>query len=123
MVILVDPPRWPAHGTVFCHLVSDASLDELHAFADDQGVPTRAFDHDHYDVPASRYDDLVAAGAVPVRERELVARLIAGGLRVRAPRLVRQRPPAWQVWRWLRWNCKPCATMFRRWAVCVPAKV
>ena len=43
MVILVDPPRWPAHGTVFCHLVSDASLDELHAFADDQGVPTRAF--------------------------------------------------------------------------------
>ena len=85
MVILVDPPRWPAHGTVFCHLVSDASLDELHAFADDQGVLTRAFDHDHYDVPASRYDDLVAAGAVPVRERELVARLIAGGLRVRAP--------------------------------------
>src|SRR5436853_198386 len=33
-MILVDRPRWPAHGTRFAHLVSDASTDELHAFAD-----------------------------------------------------------------------------------------
>ena len=33
MTVLIDPPAWPAHGTVFSHLVSDASLEELHAFA------------------------------------------------------------------------------------------
>ncbi len=83
MAVLIDPPRWPAHGTVFGHLVSDASLEELHAFARLAGIPARAFDHDHYDVPASRYDDLVTLGALPVPERELVRRLADAGLRVR----------------------------------------
>ncbi|MFT3888071.1 MAG: DUF4031 domain-containing protein [Arachnia sp.] len=89
MAILIDAPRWPAHGTVFGHLVSDSSLEELHAFAARAGLPPQAFDHDHYDVPAARYDDLVAAGAEPVGERELVLRLTASGLRVRKP----QRTP------------------------------
>ena len=35
------------------------------------------------DVPAEAYDDLVAAGAVPVRSRELVERLVRAGLRRR----------------------------------------
>ncbi|HMR48130.1 MAG TPA: DUF4031 domain-containing protein [Arachnia sp.] len=83
MAILIDPPVWPAHGTTFSHLVSDSSLEELHAFARAQGVHPRAFDLDHYDVPAQSYDALVAAGAQPVRARELVQRLIASGLRVR----------------------------------------
>ena len=82
-MILIDPPRWPAHGTVFGHLVSDESLEELHAFARSNAVPERGFDRDHYDVPIVRYDDLVAAGAQPVGEKELVRRLIASGLRVR----------------------------------------
>ena len=30
MAILIDPPRWPAHGRLWSHLISDASLDELH---------------------------------------------------------------------------------------------
>lgn len=84
MSVLIDPPRWPAHGTVFGHLVSDRSLDELHAFAGRAGLPSQAFDHDHYDVPASRHDDLVALGAEAVPERELVRRLSDSGLRVRA---------------------------------------
>ncbi|WP_411732656.1 DUF4031 domain-containing protein [Paeniglutamicibacter sp.] len=84
MSILIDPPFWPAHGTLFSHLVSDASLGELHGFARDHGLPERAFDRDHYDVPQERYDDLVAAGAVPLPATELVRRLIASGLRVRA---------------------------------------
>lgn len=83
MAVLIDPPRWPAHGTLFGHLVSDSSLDELHEFAALAGLPPRAFDHDHYDVPASRYDALVGRGAVPVGERELVRRLAVSGLRVR----------------------------------------
>ena len=60
---------------MFGHLVSDESLDELHAFARRTGLPPRAFDHDHYDVPVSRYDELIAAGAVPLNERELARRL------------------------------------------------
>ena len=84
MAVLIDPPRWPAWGTVFSHLVSDSSLAELHTFARAHGVPAAAFDHDHYDVPERMYDDLVAAGAEPVRETELIRRLIASGLRVRA---------------------------------------
>jgi predicted metal-dependent HD superfamily phosphohydrolase len=83
MVILIDPPVWPAHGTVWSHLASDASYDELHVFAQRAGIPRRGFDLDHYDVPQYRYDDLVAAGATPVAARILLGRLQAAGLRVR----------------------------------------
>ncbi|GAB3160380.1 hypothetical protein GCM10027059_08270 [Myceligenerans halotolerans] len=82
MTVLIDPPAWPAHGTVFSHLVSDASLIELRTFARAAGVPDRAFDLDHYDVPEARYDGLVAAGAVPVAGAELARRLSASGLRI-----------------------------------------
>lgn len=80
--MLIDPPTWPAHETVWSHLVSDLSYAELHEFAARAGVPRRAFDHDHYDVPLARYEELVALGATPVTGRELVLRLIASGLRV-----------------------------------------
>lgn len=82
-VILIDVPRWPAHDTLWAHLVSDTSLEELHAFAERLGLPRRGFDLDHYDVPAERYEELVAAGATEVTARELVTRLRASGLRVR----------------------------------------
>lgn len=85
MAVLIDPPRWPAHGTLFAHLVSDTSLEELHAFARRAELPPRAFDHDHYDVPTSRYEGLVALGARPVSEMELIRALTASGLRVRKP--------------------------------------
>ncbi len=94
MAILIDPPRWPAHGTRFSHLVSDSSLTELFEFADGVGIPVRAFDHDHYDVAEELYSPLVAAGAEPASERELLQRLIAGGLRVRSPE---RTPKATQV--------------------------
>ncbi|MBN9613926.1 MAG: DUF4031 domain-containing protein, partial [Actinobacteria bacterium] len=29
MAILIDPPQWPAHGTLWSHLVSDADYEEL----------------------------------------------------------------------------------------------
>jgi predicted metal-dependent HD superfamily phosphohydrolase len=80
--VLIDPPAWPAHGTVFSHLVSDTSLIELREFARAAGVPDRAFDLDHYDVPAARHDTLVAAGAIPVDGGELARRLAASGLRI-----------------------------------------
>jgi len=80
-VILIDPPAWPAHGRLWSHLVSDRSSTELHAFAERVGAPLRAFEGDHYDIPADRHAQLVAAGAVPVTGRELLHRLVAAGLR------------------------------------------
>lgn len=82
MSILIDQPMWPAHGRLWSHLISDVSLEELHSFAAEAGIPRRAFDLDHYDVPAERFDDLVSRGAIPVTNRELVQRLTASGLRV-----------------------------------------
>ena len=67
---------------MWAHLVSDSSLDELHAFAAEAGIPRRGFDGDHYDVPAHKYDELVAQGATPVGVRELVERLRDSGLRI-----------------------------------------
>ncbi len=83
-MVLIDDPRWPAHGRLWAHLVSDDNLEELHAFARANGIPVRGFDLDHYDVPAERHEELVAAGATPVSGHELVRRLIASGLRVTA---------------------------------------
>ena len=82
-MILIDEPVWPAHGTLWGHVVSDRSLEELHAFARAAGLPARGFDHDHYDYPRARRDDLVAAGAALVDGPDLVRRLVAAGLRVR----------------------------------------
>jgi hypothetical protein len=82
-MILIDPPNAAGHGRLWSHLASDASYDELHAFARAIGIPERGFDRDHYDVPSERYDDVVAAGAEPVTSRELIVRLRAAGLRRR----------------------------------------
>ncbi|MEV5874166.1 DUF4031 domain-containing protein [Streptomyces sp. NPDC052101] len=81
MTLYIDPPVWPGHGRLWSHLVSDVSYDELHAFARKLDVPRRAFDRDHYDLPAHRYADAVAAGAVEVGSKELVRRLTQAGLR------------------------------------------
>ena len=82
MSIYIDPPTWPAHGTVFSHLISDVSLAELHEFAAAAGISERAFDLDHYDVPAHLYDELVRAGAKELSGAQLTRTLIASGLRI-----------------------------------------
>ena len=92
MTVLVDEAIWPAHGTVWAHLVSDSSLDELHSFARRAGIPERAFDHDHYDVPLERREELIAHGAESVTGRELLRRLQNAGLRVtQAQKKARQK--------------------------------
>ena len=83
MTIIVDPPNAAGHGRLWSHLASDASFDELHEFARSLGLPERGFDRDHYDVPSEWYEQVLALGAVPVSSRELVARLVASGLRRR----------------------------------------
>lgn len=83
VAIYVDPPRWSGHGRLWSHLVSDDSVEELHAFAAAAGIPRRAYEGDHYDVPAERYQELVAAGALPVETRQLLRILVDSGLRMR----------------------------------------
>ena len=82
-MIVIDPPNAAGHGRLWSHLASDTSFDELHAFARELGIPERGFDRDHSDVPSEWYDAAVAAGAVPITSRELIARLHAAGLRRR----------------------------------------
>jgi hypothetical protein len=93
-VILVDEARWPWRGRYWAHLVSDETYDELHSFAARLGLPRRAFQGDHYDVPADYREQAIALGAQPVDSRQLVARLRAAGLRRRgASRPARPSPP------------------------------
>ena len=87
VAVLIDTPVWPWRGRLCSHLVSDVSYDELHAFVDRElGIPRRAFQGDHYDIPEDLYDIAVKAGAEPVGARELLSRLRAAGLRRRKPR-------------------------------------
>ena len=82
MTVLIDTPVWHWRGRRWSHLVSDVSYDELHAFvAAELGIPRRAFQGDHYDIPEDLYDVAVEAGAQPVDARELLSRLRAAGLR------------------------------------------
>ena len=84
---------WPNHGMLWGHLVSDSSLEELHAFAARAGIPPRGFDRDHYDVPDQRIEELVALGAQLVSAKELIR---ACGPRVCACRPGTARPAALQ---------------------------
>lgn len=75
-------------------MVSDHSLAELHAFAEKIGAPRRAFDRDHYDVPAERLQTAILLGARLVSSREIVAVLRASGLRKPKHTVRRSAPPA-----------------------------
>lgn len=99
MAVLIDPPLWPAHGTMFSHLVSDTSLDELHELVGRTPISPKAFDQDHYDVPRHLIDDAVAAGATKVTAHELTRRLAASGLRIPAKeRPTKIRPRLLRSW-------------------------
>lgn len=90
MTVYADTPRWPNHGMLWGHLISDASLEELHDVAARAGLSPRSFDLDHYDWPTSAEGALRDAGVVFVGDGELTRILIASGLRVK----LRDRPGA-----------------------------
>lgn len=81
MTVLVDPAIWRSRGRLWAHLVSDDSIEELHAFAARLGLSRQWFQGDHYDVPAEVREQAVALGAEEVTSIELVRRLRAAGLR------------------------------------------
>jgi hypothetical protein len=82
VTILIDEARWWHRGRKWCHLVSDTSLDELHGFADANGIPLRGFQGDHYDIPEEYRQAMIDGGAIVVESRELLRRLKAAGLRL-----------------------------------------
>lgn len=103
MAILIDPPMWPAHGSLWSHLVSDSDYEELHHFAARVPLPRRSFDLDHYDVPSHLYARVVDLGAHPVGARDVVHCLRESGLRVKhvdrdAARPVRRRQYLMAEW-------------------------
>ena len=81
MTVLVDDAIWPFEGRRWAHLVSDTDFEELHSFAASLGIPRKAFQGDHYDVPTDYRERAIALGAEAVTSRELVRRLRSAGLR------------------------------------------
>ncbi|ALJ26738.1 DUF4031 domain-containing protein [Stenotrophomonas acidaminiphila] len=83
MTVYIDDAVHPWRGERWAHLLAD-TLPELHAMAQQLGIPRRAFQNRrsgaHYDVPAALRDTAIALGAVAISrhaDRALVRRVIA----------------------------------------------
>jgi predicted kinase len=79
MAILVDELReYPGTTLPFrawCHMATDGSWEELHAFAARLGLRRAWFQDDHYDLPPHGRDAAVALGAQEVATGELLLRM------------------------------------------------
>ena len=82
--------RWP--DRLWCHMVSDHSLDELHQMARALGVPPRGFHRDHYDLDDVRRAMALERGAAPVGSKELVLRMVPTRPSIAARRASARRP-------------------------------
>lgn len=83
MAILIDQALWPWREWMWCHMISDTSVEELRAFADSLGIPEKGFQGDHVDVPEHFRQRAIDAGAREVSSREVLAALYAAGIRQR----------------------------------------
>ena len=95
MAVLVDELREYPHTRLpfrhWCHLVSDADFEELHAFAASLGIPRHRFQGDHYDLPPHLHARAVELGAEQVSARDLTGRMVGDrGDRVRRRRAARR---------------------------------
>ena len=59
----------------WCHMVSDTSFEELHAFAAALGIPRQRFQRDHYDLPPILRARAIAQGAEQVTISDLAQRM------------------------------------------------
>jgi predicted kinase len=79
MAILVDELReYPGVRLPFdcwCHMATDGSFEELHAFAARLGLRRAWFQRDHYDLPPHGRAAAVALGAEEVSTSELLRRM------------------------------------------------
>lgn len=76
MPVYVDKPQHRYRRMIMCHMLAD-TVAELHAMANRIGVSRRWFQrdasHPHYDICKSKRAIAVAAGALEVDRRGLVA--------------------------------------------------
>lgn len=77
MSVYVDDAVHPYGRMLMCHMVAD-TREELFAMVDKIGVERkhiqrRCTSHEHFDVCKSKRAEAVAAGAIEVDSRELVA--------------------------------------------------
>ena len=95
MAVLVDPVRdYPDARlpvTRWCHMVTDGSFEELHAFAERLGIARRRFQGDHYDLHPALRARAVLLGAHEVTIHDLTLRMAGPrGDRNRARRAARE---------------------------------
>lgn len=83
MAILIDQAQWPWRDWLWCHMVSDVSVEELKEFADSLGIPEKGFQGDHVDVPEHMRQIAIERGAREVSSREILAALYDAGIRKR----------------------------------------
>ncbi|SBV37925.1 conserved hypothetical protein [uncultured Stenotrophomonas sp.] len=83
MAVYIDDAVHPWRGERWAHLMAD-TLPELHALAQQLGIPRRAFQNRpsgaHYDVPAPLREQAIALGARAISrhtDRELLRTVIA----------------------------------------------
>jgi predicted kinase len=118
MAILVDElreyPDTRLPFTVWCHMATDVSFEELHEFASRLGLRRAWFQRDHYDLPAHGRAAAVALGAEEVTTGELLLRM-AGPRGDRARR--RALAPSGVVW--LRGSAGPAVLRYPRGALLV----
>ena len=74
-MVYVDDAKIQKHGYAWFHLMAD-SIPELHEFAFEIGLPTRAFHrgalYPHYDVTTSQRRHALRHGAVAISARDAV---------------------------------------------------
>jgi len=107
MAILIDSFMNGARGPYHfrhrrCgHLVSDTSIEELHAFAENLGMRREWFQRrsiPHYDLTGERYELALARGAALVSSRELVRRAVRWDTPSLLNDEVGNRPPRLPSW-------------------------
>ncbi len=83
MTVYIDDAVHPWRGERWAHLMAD-TVPELHAMAQQLGIPQRAFQNRpsgaHYDVPAPLREQAIALGAVAISrhtDRERLKAVIA----------------------------------------------
>ncbi len=97
-MILVDQAIYLWRGRKWCHMTSDVSLEELHAFAAQLGMKREWFqDHPkmpHYDITAEQRLIALKMGAIPAEGAQLLAWVAAPNDPRRAwRRALRERYP------------------------------
>lgn len=77
-MIYVDPLHlYTGKRILYAHMVSDVSIEELHAFALKIGVKRHFFHRgNHYDIKEHEHPIAIAAGAQLVTAKELVRKMI-----------------------------------------------